>query len=130
MNRKCARLSTPFRDVTVLLSAGHHSCGTVDPCHELTRIDRMKPQSIGTEVLQHLLLIQNGTIRAHQHVVVRVEFLKCGVVLACEGSIEHAAMDLQNLIFSHSVSSRSIEERAEQRGPLLLEVGVLLESEL
>src|SRR5213593_264983 len=67
----------------------------------------MKPQSIGTEVLQHLLLIQNGTIRAHQHVVVRVEFLKCCVVLACEGSIEHVAMDLQNLIFSHSVSSRS-----------------------
>src|SRR4029077_19216306 len=69
----------------------------------------MKPQSIGTEVLQHFLLIQNGTIRAHQHVVVRVEFLKCCVVLACEGSIEHVAMNLQNIIFSHSVSSRSTE---------------------
>src|SRR5438876_10372028 len=74
----------------------------------------MKPQSIGTEVLQHLLLIQNGTIRAHQHVVVRVEFLKCGVVLACEGSIEHAAMDLQNLIFSQSplAVSRSVPSSA------------------
>src|SRR5258705_8531887 len=56
-SKVCATLHTiPRRDGSAI--AGHHSCGTVDPCHELTRIDRMKPQSIGTEVLQHLLLIQ------------------------------------------------------------------------
>jgi hypothetical protein len=42
----------------------------------------MKRQSIGPEVLHDFLLIQDGTIRPHEHVIVRVQFFKRSVVLA------------------------------------------------
>lgn len=54
----------------------------------------MKRQPVRPELLQDFLLIQDGTIRPHEH----VQFFKRSVVLALEGAIEDFLVDPQHLI--------------------------------
>jgi len=58
----------------------------------------MKPQPTTSQVLQHLLLVQHGTIGSHQHVVVRVQPFKSTVVLLLQCAIESIRMDTQYLL--------------------------------
>jgi len=58
----------------------------------------MKRQAVRPEVLQGFLLIQDGTIRAHEHVIVRVKFFKRSVVLILECALEDIPVDPQHLI--------------------------------
>ena len=68
-SKVCATLYTiPRCDRSAF--AGQHRCRDVDPTRALEKIDGLKSQSIRTQVVQHLLLIQNRTIWAHKHVIV------------------------------------------------------------
>ena len=66
----------------------------------------MKRQPVRPEILQDFLLIQSGTIWAHQHVIVRVQLFKHSVVLAVECAIEDFVVDPQDLICFHATSFR------------------------
>src|SRR4029077_7918641 len=74
--------------------AREHRCWPVDPYRALTELDRMKRQPVRPELLQDFLLIQDGTIRPHEH----VQFFKRSVVLALECAIEDFLVDPQHLI--------------------------------
>src|SRR5277367_3396952 len=67
----------------------------------------MKPQSTAPQVLQHLLLVQHGTIGSHQHVIARVQPFKSSVVLLLQCAIENVRVDAQYLLCRHAISSLS-----------------------
>src|SRR6202162_3581010 len=65
----------------------------------------MKPQPTTPQVLQHLLLVQHGTIGSDQHVIARVQPFKSSVVLLLQCAIENVRVDAQYLLCRHAISS-------------------------
>src|SRR6202041_2685522 len=65
----------------------------------------MKPQSTAPQVLQHLLLVQHGTIGSHQHIIARVQPFKSSVVLLLQCAIENVRVDAQYFFCRHAISS-------------------------
>src|ERR1700721_420742 len=68
----------------------------------------MKAQPTTPQVLQHLLLVQHGTIRSHQHVVARVKPFESSVVLLLQCAIENVRMDARYLLCRHAISSQTL----------------------
>src|SRR5258708_9719868 len=69
----------------------------------------MKQQPTTPQVLEHLLLVQHGTIGSHQHVIARVQPFKSSVVLLLQCAIENVRVDAQYLLCRHAISSRTPE---------------------
>src|SRR3984893_15902412 len=61
----------------------------------------MKSQPTTPQVLQHLLLVQHGTIGSDQHVIARVQPFKSNVVLLLQCAIENVRVDAQYLLCRH-----------------------------
>src|SRR4029077_16125476 len=68
----------------------------------------MKSQPTTPQVLQHLLLVQHGTIGSHQHGIVRVQPFKSSVVLLLQCAIEDFRVDAQYLLCRHANASKTI----------------------
>src|SRR5258708_35637046 len=69
----------------------------------------MKPQTTTPQVLQHLLLVQHGSIGSDQHVIARVQPFKSSLVLLLQCAIENVRVDAQYLLCRHAISSRTPE---------------------
>src|ERR1700733_895221 len=108
IHRNQSKVRTTLHSVprTDCLAFGRqHSGCPVHPHLRLTKFDRMKPQPTTPQVLQHLLLVQHGTIGSHQHVIVCVQPFKSNVVLLLQCTIESVRVDTQYLLCRHAISS-------------------------